>query len=117
MRIVVWLSLLGLIYMLSVSCTKEQAVHEAIFTGRVTATDTSVYLAGVKVFEKTHNELSTTTDSAGYFRLDGVSFEQHDIYFEKEGYEPTVFDFVYNGSLQHPIITDHIIMKKAGADE
>lgn len=117
MRIVVWLSLLGLVYVLSASCTKEQPAREAIFTGRVTATDTSVYLAGVKVFEKSHNKLSTTTDSAGYFRLDGVSFEKHDIYFEKEGYEPTVFNFEYNGSLRHPIITEHIIMKKAGSGE
>jgi hypothetical protein len=117
MRIVVWLSLLGLVYALSVSCTKNQPAREAILTGRVTAADTSVYLAGVEVFEKSHNELKTTTDSAGYFKLDGVAFEEHNIYFEKEGYEPTVFNFEYNGHLQHPIVTEHIIMKKAGADE
>jgi len=117
MRLVAWLSLLGLVYVLSASCTKEKAAPEAILTGRVTATDTSVYLADVKVFEKSHGELSTTTDSAGYFRLDGVSFEKHDIYFEKDGYEPTVYDFQYEGKLQHPIITEHIIMKKAGAGE
>jgi len=117
MRIVVWLSLLGLVYMLSASCTKDQIGREAILTGRVTAADTSVYLAGVKVFEKSHNKLSTTTDSAGYFKLDGVSFEEHNIYFEKEGYEPTVFNFEYNGNLQRPIITEHITMKKAGSDE
>ncbi len=117
MRLFVWLSFIGLVYVMSASCTKEQAAQEAIFTGRVTATDTSVYLAGVKVFEKSHNKLSTTTDSAGYFRLDGVSFEKHDIFFEKEGYEPVVFSFSYNGSLQHPIVTEHIIMKKADSDE
>ena len=117
MRIFIWLALLGLVYAACVSCSKKEAIHEAIFTGRVTAQDTTVYLAGVKVFEKSHNKLSTTTDSAGYFRLDGVSFEEHDIYFEKEGYEPTVFDFKYNGSLQHPIITEHIMMKKAGSEE
>jgi hypothetical protein len=117
MRIFIWLSIMGLVYMACVSCSGKQAMREAIFTGRVTAQDTSVYLAGVKVFEKSHNKLSTTTDSAGYFRLDRVAFEEHNIYFEKEGYEPTVFNFEYNGNLEHPIVTDHIIMKKAGSGE
>ena len=114
MRALVWLIIMGLVYVIAVSCAGEKAAHEAIFTGRVTAQDTSVYLAGVKVFEKAHNKRSTTTDSAGYFRLDGVSFEAHDIYFEKAGYEPTVFNFEYKGGLERPIITEHIIMKKAG---
>lgn len=117
MRISIWLSIMGLIYMACVSCSSDQPAREAIFTGRVTTQDTSVYLAGVKVFEKSHNKLSATTDSAGYFRLAGVAFEQHNVYFEKEGYEPTVFNFAYNGNLQHPIITEHIIMKEAGSEE
>ncbi len=95
-----------------ISCSHEKGANEAILTGRVTAEDTTVYMGGVKVFEKSHNQLSTLTDSAGYFRLDGVAFEEHNIYFEKEGYEPYTLWFEYAGSLQHPLITYHIKMKK-----
>jgi len=103
---------------LFLSCgTKQESSREAILTGRVTDTDTTVYLSGVKVFENSHNKMSTVTDSAGYFRLEKVSFEEHNIYFEKEGYEPYTLWFEYNGKLERPVVTHHIIMTKIGAEE
>ncbi len=98
---------------LFLSCgTEKSASKYAIITARVTDTDTTIYLAGVKVFEISHAKLSEITDSAGFFRLEGVMFEEHNIYFEKEGYEPYTHWFEYTGNLEHPIITNHIIMTK-----
>jgi len=99
------------------SCSQESEVKEAILSGRVTAQDTAVYLEGVKVYETSHNHLSTTTDSAGYFRLEGVAFEEHNIYFEKEGYRTDTLWFEYTGSLTKPLISKLIKMKKLGEED
>ncbi|MCP4570075.1 MAG: carboxypeptidase regulatory-like domain-containing protein [FCB group bacterium] len=93
-----------------ISCGTEGKT--TIFSGRVTEADTSVYLVGVKVYEKSHANLSTTTDHKGYFKMDGVSAEEHNIYFEKEGFKTFVFNFEYTGSLEHPLISQHIILEK-----
>lgn len=98
------------------SCSGDQT-KSALLTGRVTATDTSVNLAGVKVYEQSHAQLSTVTDSMGYFELDGVMFEEHNIYFEKEGYQPYTLWFEYTGTLQHPILSRQVILKKIGETE
>lgn len=100
---------------LFLSCEGQQKT--TIFAGRVTEADTSIYLAGVKVYEQSHANLSTVTDSAGYFKMDGVSGEEHNIYFEKEGYEKLVLNYEYTGSLDHPLISQHIIMEKAGNED
>ena len=97
------------------SCGDKQG-KQAVFTGRVTAADTSVYLADVKVFEISHNKNSTTTDSLGYFRINDISFEEHNIYFEKDGFEPLTYNFEYNGQLERPIITRLIVLHKPGED-
>lgn len=93
-----------------VSCGTEGKT--TIFAGRVTEADTSVYLAEVKVYEKSHAGRSTATDQNGYFTMDGVSAEEHNIYFEKEGFKTFVFNFEYTGSLEHPLISRHIILEK-----
>lgn len=109
--IIMALCLICLCTALFLSCsTPEKALEGAILTGRVTDTDTTIYLAGVKVFEKSHAELSTVTDSAGYFRLDGVMFEEHNIYFEQDGYEPYTLWFEYTGHFDRPVVTHHITM-------
>ncbi len=97
------------------SCGEKHEKY-AVLTGRVTASDTSIYLADVKVFEKSHKKLSTFTDSLGFFHLDDVSCEEHNIYFEKEGYEPGVLNFEYIGNLQHPLVTRHLILYKPGEE-
>lgn len=98
-----------------VSCGHQEEGKYAIVTGRVTDTDTSIYLPGVKVFEKSHAKLSTVTDSLGFFELRGVMFEEHNIYFEKDGYEPYTLWFEYTGKLARPAVTHKIIMKKVGS--
>ena len=95
------------------SCGQDKTTaNEVILTGRVTAEDTTVYLGGVKVYEASHNQGSTVTDSAGYFRLENVSFEEHNIYFEKDGYQPDTLLFEYTGTLEHPIVTRLIKLRK-----
>jgi hypothetical protein len=95
------------------SCNGNKLKEEhAILTGRVTEADTSLYLADVRIYEKSHAKMETTTDESGYFRLEGVAFEEHDIYFEKDGYEPYILWFEYPGSLKKPLISHHIIMDK-----
>ena len=112
-RLLIYVTLAGLFIL---SCGQQQGKDEksALLTGRVTETDSTVYLTGVKVFEKSHARLSTVTDSTGLFRLDGVMFEEHNIYFEKEGYQPYTLWFEYNGQLSHPLVTRSITMKKVG---
>jgi hypothetical protein len=103
---------------LFLSCgTKEEAARQAVLTGRVTDVDTTIYLEGVKVFEKSHNLGSTTTDSAGFFRLAKVDFEEHNVYFEKEGYEPDTLWFEYNGTLERPVVTENVRLVKIGEEE
>ena len=110
--------LICLFTFLFLSCgTKQEGARLAVLSGRVTDTDTTIYLEGVRVFEKSHNQMSTVTDSAGYFRLEGVSFEEHNIYLEKEGYEPYTLWFEYAGKLERPVITHHIIMTKIDEGE
>jgi len=101
------------------SCGQEKAPtpEGAILTGRVTDTDTTVFLAGVKVYEKSHGNLSTTTDSVGIYRLDGVSLEPHTIYFEKDGYQPDSLYFFYDGTLTHPLLSRSKALTKTGAGE
>lgn len=116
--IITAICLICLFTFLFLSCgTKQEGNRLAVLTGRVTATDTTVYLEGVRVFEKSHNKMSTITDSAGYFRLENVWFEEHNIYFEKEGYEPYTLWFEYTGKLEYPVVTHHIIMTKIGEGE
>ena len=93
-----------------VSCGTEGKT--TIFAGRVTEADTSVYLVDVKVYEKSHAGLSTTTDHKGYFQLDGVAAEEHTIYFEKKGFKTLEYSFEYKGSLEHPLVSQHIILEK-----
>ena len=102
--------------LLIASCTPDPG-QRATFTGRVTAEDTTVYLSSVKVYEASHDKLSTVTDSMGYFRLDGVQFEEHNIYFEKDGFEKTVVNFEYSGKLDRPVVTRPVIMKPTGAGQ
>ena len=100
------------------SCTQlTESQGRAVLTGRVTDEDTTVYLGSVKVYEASHARLSTVTDSLGYFRLEGVYFEEHNIYFEKEGYEKTILNFEYSGPLKSPVIARHIVMKKTAKSE
>jgi hypothetical protein len=113
--IIVLLVVLSLSVVLLVSCPREVGNKAAVVTGRVTDTDTTIYLTGVKVFERSHALLNTETDAEGYFRMEGVSFEEHNIYFEKDGYEPYTLWFEYTGDLERPVISHKIIMKKIGA--
>jgi hypothetical protein len=116
--IIIAICLICAFTVLFLSCgTRNDSVQSAILTGRVTDTDTTVYLAGVKVFESSHAQGSTVTDSAGFFRLEGVMFEEHNIYFEKEGYEKHTLWFEYSGTLKHPVVTRHVIMTKTGEGE
>jgi hypothetical protein len=111
--IITTICLMGVFVTVFLSCGTEQGTSNyAVLSGRVTDIDTTVYLGGVKVFEKSHANLNTVTDSAGFFRLDGIMFEEHNIYFEKEGYEPFTLWFEYNGNLKRPVVTHHIIMTK-----
>jgi hypothetical protein len=116
MRVTRTVIFLCLSIVLFLSCGQETEVKEAILTGRVTAQDTSVYLQDVKVYETSHNRLSTITDSAGYFRLEGVAFEEHNIYFEKEGYKTDTLWFEYTGSLTSPRISKLIRLSKIGEE-
>ncbi|MDD4052683.1 MAG: hypothetical protein PHR28_12400 [candidate division Zixibacteria bacterium] len=96
------------------ACGTTTPEKSALLTGKVTEADTSIALSGVKVFEKSHARLSCETDSLGIFKLDGVSFEEHNIYFEKDGYEPVTFLFEYNGKLSRPLLSQQIVMTKVG---
>jgi hypothetical protein len=115
MRVTIIIACIAVCALILLSCGEKHEKY-AVLTGRVTASDTSAYLADVKVFEKSHKKLSTFTDSLGFFRLDDVSCKEHNIYFEKEGYEPEVLNFEYTGNLQHPLITRHVIMYKPGEE-
>ncbi len=84
----------------------------AVVTGRVTEADSTVGIAGVRVYEKGFNESQTLSDSAGYFVLENVKFDEHPIYFEKEGYETDEIPFSYTGRLERPVIPKHAILKK-----
>lgn len=100
------------------SCNGEKIkVENATLSGRVTEADTSIYLAGVRVFETSHGKNEAITDSAGYFKLEGVAFEEHNIYFEKQGYETYTLWFEYTGNLKNPMVTEHIIMDKTDETE
>jgi len=92
--------------------TKAVATGYAILSGRITEPDSVTPIVGAKVYEKDHKKISTTTDSAGYFMMDNVSFEPHTIYVEKEGYLPTTFEFDYKGELDHPLVTKLAQLKK-----
>lgn len=115
MRTLIIAGIVILCFITIISCGSNNE-KTAIFTGRVTASDTSLYLADVHVFEQSHNHLKTVTDSLGYFRLDGVAFEEHNIYFEKEGFEPFILNFEYTGDLTQPIITKSIVLLKPGEE-
>ena len=117
MRIVRLLIYVTLAALFILSCGQPKVEKSALLTGRVTETDSTVYLTGVKVFEKSHAQGSTVTDSVGLFRLDGVMFEEHNIYFEKEGYQTDTLRFEYTGSLTHPLVTRHVTMKKVGENK
>ncbi len=105
-----------IMFCLVILCACGETGKYAVFTGRVTQSDTSLYVADVKVYEQSHAKLNTLTDSLGYFRLDGVSFEEHNIYFEKEGFETFVFNFEYRGKLSQPIVTEHIVLYRPGEE-
>lgn len=100
--------------LLSAACEKTTPEKSALLTGKVTEPDTSIALSGVKVFEQSPARLSTVTDSLGIFKLDGVSFEEHNIYFEKDGYKPETLLFEYNGKLSHPLLSQKMVMTKIG---
>lgn len=119
MRPIILLACLGMVcLMVYTSCNgKLEEGKYAILTGRVTDTDTSIYLAGVKVYETSHGKLSTVTDSAGFFRLEGVQFEEHDIYFEKDGYERYTLWFEYTGQLDRPVVSRLVIMNKLAEED
>jgi len=115
-RICLYLCVLLAGALLIASCTPDPG-QRAVLTGRVTAEDTTVYLSGVRVYETSHDKLSTVSDSLGYFKLDGVQFEEHNIYFEKDGFEKTVLNFEYSGKLARPYVTRHVTMKATGAGQ
>jgi hypothetical protein len=100
--------------MLAMACEKPNPEATAILTGKVTEADTSIVLTGVKVYEKSHAGLSCLTDSLGMFKLDGVAFEEHNIYLEKDGYKPEVFMFEYTGKLTRPLLSHSVVMTRAG---
>jgi len=103
---------------LFLSCgTSEKPAQYATLTGRVTAADTTVYLSGVKVFTTDPEEKSVTTDSAGFFRLEFLPFEEQFVYFEKEGYRPDSLVFAYDGNLERPIVTYHVILNAVETEE
>ena len=115
MRVIIIIACIAVCGLILISCGEKHEKY-AVLTGRVTASDTSIYLADVKVFEKSHKKSSAFTDSLGFFRLDGVSCEEHNIYFEKEDYEQGVLNFEYTGNLEHPLITRHVILYKPGEE-
>lgn len=99
---------------LMTGCHGTETVEKSvILTGKVTEADTSIALAGVKVYETSHAGLSTVTDSLGIFKLDGVAFEEHNIYFEKDGYKPETLWFEYTGLLTRPLLSQSMVMTKS----
>jgi hypothetical protein len=90
----------------------ETPQKSVILTGKVTEADTSITLAGVKVYESSHARLNCLTDSLGMFKLDGVAFEEHNIYFEKDGYKPETLWFEYTGQLTRPLLSRRVVMER-----
>ena len=50
----------------------------------------------------------------GMFKLDGVSFEEHNIYFEKDGYKPETLWFEYDGKFTRPLLSHSMVMTRPG---
>lgn len=98
--------------MMIISCGDKTAEKSATLTGKVTDTDTSIAIQGARVFEESHARLSTLTDSLGIFRLDGVMFEEHNIYVEKEGFKPETLWFEYAGKLSHPLLSRKVALTR-----
>ncbi len=114
MRIAAVIIVITVCLMLAMACEKPTPEKSVILTGKVTEADTSIVVPGAKVYENSHARLSCLTDSLGMFKLDGVSFEEHNIYVEKEGYKPETLWFEYTGQLSHPLLSRRAVMTKIG---
>jgi hypothetical protein len=114
--IIVTAMIIGTLILSSCGEKKDQAPAAAsgvcMLTGRVMETDSITPIAGARIYEKDHHRGTTLSDSAGYFQLDNVTFEKHDILVEKEGYRPTSVSLEYTGKLDHPIVTRLVILNK-----
>ncbi|MFH1700437.1 MAG: carboxypeptidase-like regulatory domain-containing protein [Candidatus Zixiibacteriota bacterium] len=107
------MGLLVFVLGITISCDKAGDDHKAMdFAGRVTETDTAVYLEGVIVTDSQKDAVDTT-DENGYFTLREINFEKHMVSFEKEGYIKLEMEIDYPGSLSHPLVSKHVILEKA----
>ena len=109
--VIILILAVGIIFL--ASCQKK-IEKTATFTGQVTEPDTSIVLAGVKIVDAGSGGGSTVTDSSGMFKLTGISFDKHNIYFEKEGYVTDTVAFQYTGDFKEPVVSRRIIMHKIG---
>ena len=115
MRNIIGLATAALIILvLSISCGETQQSSQMTLSGRVTETDTTVYLGGVIVSD---GAVIDTTDESGFFELTGISIETHTVTFEKDGFVPTSIDIGYAGNLERPIVSRRIVMEKAESTE
>lgn len=112
------LLLLGIAVLIS-ACGPKGSDRDGLvdLTGRVTETDTTVYLSDVFVYQEGTGGLTDTSDENGYFELDGIPFTPSSIFFEKEGYQKLELKFEYVGELKKPLVTKWIMMKKVGEDD
>lgn len=111
------LLLIGVGLTLAISaCSPKETTQDRLvdLTGRVTGTDTTVYLSDVFVYQEGAGGLTDTTDANGYFELDGIPLNSTTILFEKEGYQKYELKFEYIGELKKPLVTRWIRLKKIG---
>ncbi len=112
---VLLLIVMGLTLALSACSPKESETKNLVdLTGRVTGTDTTVYLSDVFVFQAGSDGLTDSSDENGYFELDGIPFGPTSVYFEKDGYQKYELTVEYKGELTQPLVTKWIRMKKVG---
>lgn len=110
MRKIIILSTAALVILaLSISCNNAPDEQGMTLSGRVTESDTTIYLGGVVVSD---GVVSDTTDERGFFELNEISKENHSVTFEKDGYTPTSIDIQYIGTLDRPKISRLIVLEK-----
>lgn len=91
------------------SCEKSNDDRYLSISGRVTETDTLVFIEGVVVKA---GEIADTTDEAGYFKLSRLPREKQTITLSRTGYRTTTVEGDYTGLLSRPLISRRIIMER-----
>jgi len=109
MRRLVLLLAIGSVLAFMPSCEKSEDDRYLSISGRVTETDTLVFIEGAVVKA---GEVTDTSDEAGYFKLSRLPREKQTLTVTKEGYRMTTLECDYTGLLSRPLISRRIMLER-----